>query len=120
MAARTLTATAHYVYVAGDTVRLRVTVTMQDGSPASLVGMTARFALTDRASGAEVASTEATPPTASATIVDATNGLVDLVVPASVTATLAGDVYRWRCWLTDLAGEVVTPIQGSFHFTKPS
>jgi hypothetical protein len=114
-----LTAEARVRAVAGDTVRLRVTVRDEAGLPVSLVGMTARAAMDDGA-GAVVARTA--DGTMSVAVLDANNGLLEITIPASVTGRLAGPsdrVFRWELRLVDLSGRVGTPIRGTLRLLTP-
>lgn len=106
-----LTELADVQLVTGDDLRLRITVTDQDGAAANLTGMTGRCAVIN-AAGTTVASS---PSTMTVTILDTANGIVQIDATGEVTATWPVGSYRWQLRLEDAGGRVSTPVGGSLH-----
>jgi len=101
-------------YRAGDDVLLEFTVT-RDGEPLSLSGMTPRFVAARKAGAAAAVSTEADPPTATATVTNLAGGVYQVAIDDAVTAELLG-TYEWQSEIEDANGDVQTVARGYLTF----
>lgn len=111
MALSVLTAIGDVQLVAGDDLRLRLTITDQDDAPVNLTGMVGRAAVVS-ADGTTLALS---PTSIAVTIVDAANGIVQMDITGAVTATWPIASHLWQLRLEDAEGRIATPIGGQLH-----
>jgi hypothetical protein len=96
-------------HVAGDDIELEFRVVDEAGVPANIAGSTPRFAIATAVGAVPVVSTEAIPPTATATITDAGGGVFVVAFTAPVSA-----VYRWEADVEDASGDTATVGRGTY------
>jgi hypothetical protein len=101
-------------YVAGDSAVLEITVENQDETVRNISNYTAKFALAEYA-GANTLVTKSTGD--GITIVDGPNGRLDVTIDAGDTSELGdydGEDYYYEVELTDVSGNVVTVVTGTW------
>lgn len=87
----------------GDNVQLEFTVVDNDEVAVNLTGGSGRFAMARNVGEALAVDSDASPATATISIVDAVNGLVNVLIDDDVTDPLEGDYYYEFKW-TDSSG----------------
>lgn len=110
-----LFASVNVTVVRGDTVRLRFTVTDQDGVAADITGTTPSMSLRDMETREIVAQT---PSDMTATLTAPVAGLFEVVLPSGTTEPLRG-VYAYQAQLTDLSDNRQTVTIGVINFVEP-
>ena len=102
--------------MSGDQVQLDVTVTDSDGTAVDLTGGSGRFAMARKArSSSNVIDSNASPQTATITVTDAANGLLNVVITDENTEALIGDYY-WELKWTDSSGREAVTARGVMSF----
>jgi hypothetical protein len=113
-----LVAAVSLAYFAGDDVELEFTITDDSGLAVDISGMTVRFAIARTAGSTAVASTEASPQTATSTVTNGAGGVFQVVVPAANTSDLRG-TYRFEAEIEDGSGDKSTVAWGYVTFKAP-
>lgn len=95
----------------GETLEIPITISDANGEPLDLTQTTAIFGMARRAGDALVVDSEDVPPTATATVRSAEDGIIDVVVPGNIIGTLLG-TYEWECRARDLVNDEVVVARG--------
>ena len=102
--------------VSGTHIILQFSVVDDDSAAVSLVGGSGRFAMARRPdSTSNVVDTAASPQTATLTVTDAANGLLEVAITDEVTDALSGDYYYELQW-TDSTGRSMPTARGYMSF----
>ena len=101
--------------MSGDQVQLEFTVTDNDDNAVDLAGGSGRFALARNQESTIIIDSESSPQTATVTVTDATNGLVNVVITDENTEALVG-TYYWAFKWTDNTGREALVAQGYIDF----
>jgi len=104
-------------YKAGDDILLELVVTDQEGAPVDITGMALRFALAPMCSETPIISTEESPASAVATLIDGPTGVYQVAVEGDGTRDLVG-VYRFESEIEDGQGGLSTVAEGTITFTE--
>ena len=97
--------------MSGDQVQLNFTVTDNDDAAVDLTGGSGRFAMARSSSSTPVIDSNASPQSATITIVSAAAGTVNVVIPDEYTDDLDGDYY-WEFKWTDVSGREAVIARG--------
>lgn len=106
-----------FAVVSGTHIVLQFSVVDDDGNAVSLSGGSGRFAMARKASSSSTLAvdTAASPQTATLTVTDAGNGLLEVAITDEVTDTLSGDYYYELQW-TDSTGRSMPTARGYISF----
>ena len=101
--------------VSGDQLQMNFTVTDNDSNAVNLTGGSGRFALARDSASSIVIDSSTSPQTATITVTDASNGLVNVVITDENTEALSGDYYYEFKW-TDSSGREAVIARGVIEF----
>jgi len=107
----------HLTLMSGDQHQLEYTVTDNDGAAVDLTGGTGRFAIARSPSGTVVIDSDASPQTATVTVVSAVAGTVNVIITDTNTEALIGDYYYEFKW-TDSTGREAVIARGWMTFAR--
>lgn len=99
----------------GENIQLEFTVTDNDGTAVNLTGGTGRFAAARKVGQSLAIDSDASPQTATISVVSATDGTVNVLIDDSVTEGLSGDYY-WEFKWTDSSGNEAIVALGWMSF----
>ena len=106
----------NFAVVSGTHIILQFSVVDDDAVAVSLTGGTGRFAMARKASDTSyVVDSAASPETATLSVTDAANGLLEVVITDEVTDALSGDYYYELKW-TDSTGRSMPTARGYMSF----
>jgi len=97
--------------ISGTELVMNITVKDEDGTAQDITGVSVRFAAARSTTDAILIDSDASPQTATATVTDAANGVIQVTVTDEVTEDLVGD-YWWACKITSAAGRETTVARG--------
>ena len=97
--------------MSGTQHQLEFTVTDNDGAAVNLTGGSGRFAMARSISDTPAIDSNASPQTATITVTDAANGLVNVVITDENMDALVGDYY-WEFKWTDSSGREAVIARG--------
>jgi len=104
-------------YKAGDDILLEFVVADQDGAPVDITGTALRFAIAPMCSESPIITTEESPASAIATLIDGPTGVYQVAVDGDATQDLVG-VYRFESEVEDAQGGRSTIADGTITFTE--
>ncbi len=102
--------------ISGTELVMNITVRDDDSAVVDLTGGSVRFAAARSRTSTIVLDSNASPQTATATITDAANGVIQVVVTDTITEDLSGDYY-FECKFTDASGRETTVTRGWISVT---
>lgn len=103
--------------MSGDQVQLEFTVTDNDSAAVDLTGGSGRFAMARSPSATVVIDSDASPQTATVTVISAVAGTVNVVITDTNTEALIGDYYYEFKW-TDSSGKEAVVARGWMSYEK--
>lgn len=104
-----------YSATAGESLTIGQTVVDEAGAAVNISGATVHCSLARRPGGTVVAGTDESPTSITASVTDGPNGVLEVVIPKSLTITLLG-TYYWHIDTEDGAGDQATVAHGFITF----
>ena len=106
-----------FAVISGTHIILQFSVVDDDAAAVSLTGGSGRFAMARSPSDSAVVDTAASPQTATLTVTDAANGLLEVAITDEITDALSGDYYYELQW-TDSTGRSMPTARGYMSFEE--